>query len=116
MVRNVKEHGNGSNGRPAVLPAGGNGHVGLVESPDLPAIDGGRPVRQATAGWGYLRLRREDYGEPELAGWASWIAQQAWSDAWVFFKHEDAGAGPRLALRLIEAYSGAGEEPVLDPR
>jgi uncharacterized protein YecE (DUF72 family) len=54
----------------------------------------------ATAGWGYLRLRRADYGEPELAAWAGRIREQSWSEAYVFFKHEDEATGPRLADRM----------------
>jgi uncharacterized protein YecE (DUF72 family) len=56
----------------------------------------------ATAGWGYLRLRREDYGTAELARWAESVAGQPWEDVFVFFKHEDAGAGPKLARRFRE--------------
>jgi uncharacterized protein YecE (DUF72 family) len=55
-----------------------------------------------TAGWGYLRLRRPDYGEAEVAAWAERLRAQAWSEAYVFFKHEDAGTGPRLAAQLLE--------------
>ncbi len=51
----------------------------------------------ATASWGYLRLRRAGYVEPDLERWAGQVAAQAWSDAFVFFKHEEAGAGPKLA-------------------
>jgi hypothetical protein len=29
-----------------------------------------------------------------------------WRDAFVFFKHEDAGTGPRLASRLLELFAG----------
>ena len=58
----------------------------------------------ATAPWGYLRLRRQDYGEAEVAAWADRIRTQAWDEAYVFFKHEDAGTGPRLAARLLEAF------------
>ena len=54
----------------------------------------------ATTGWGYLRLRRADYGEPALAAWAARIREQSWSDAYVFFKHEDEATGPRLAERM----------------
>ena len=57
---------------------------------------------RSTAGWGYLRLRRQDYGETEVATWADRIRGANWSDAWVFFKHEDEGTGPRLAGRLRE--------------
>jgi uncharacterized protein YecE (DUF72 family) len=52
---------------------------------------------ESTAGWGYLRLRRPDYGEAELAAWAERIRAQPWGEAHVFFKHEDEGTGPRLA-------------------
>jgi hypothetical protein len=27
---------------------------------------------------------------------------QDWNEAYVFFKHEDVGAGPKLAARFIE--------------
>jgi uncharacterized protein YecE (DUF72 family) len=57
---------------------------------------------QSTAGWGYLRLRRQDYGEEEVRAWADRILGQPWSDAYVFFKHEDEGTGPRLAAKLRE--------------
>ena len=60
----------------------------------------------ATADWGYLRLRREDYDDAALERWAARLRETAWSRAYVFFKHEDAGAGPRLAARFLELYSG----------
>lgn len=56
----------------------------------------------ATAGYGYLRLRKEAYDEGELDAWAARITAQPWSDAYVFFKHEDEGTGPRLAARFME--------------
>lgn len=56
-----------------------------------------RPALVATAGWGYLRLRRAGYAEADLAAWAESVRAQPWSEAFVFFKHEDAGAGPALA-------------------
>jgi uncharacterized protein YecE (DUF72 family) len=55
----------------------------------------------ATADWGYLRLRRPDYGPRELSSWARRIREQDWRDAFVFFKHEDQGRGPRLAKRFL---------------
>ena len=51
----------------------------------------------ATADFGYLRLRREDYDETALRSWADRIGRQSWREAYVFFKHEDEGAGPRMA-------------------
>jgi uncharacterized protein YecE (DUF72 family) len=58
---------------------------------------------EPTTGWGYLRLRRQDYGGAALAAWAERVRAQAarWSDAYVFFKHEDEGMGPKLAAQLI---------------
>jgi uncharacterized protein YecE (DUF72 family) len=60
---------------------------------DLPLI--------ATASFGYLRLRRDDYDDADLARWLARIRAQPWSTAYVFFKHEDEGAAPRLAQRLM---------------
>ena len=54
----------------------------------------------ATAGYGYLRLRREAYSGADLAAWAERILDQPWQEAYAFFKHEDAGEGPRLAAAL----------------
>jgi uncharacterized protein YecE (DUF72 family) len=56
---------------------------------------------EATASWGYLRLRRQDYSESDLAGWAARIRALGWQTVFVFFKHEDEGKGPRLAAQLI---------------
>ena len=58
------------------------------------------PAIVATASWGYLRLRREKYDARALRKWADLVGAQAWTDAWVFFKHEDAGAGPKLAAKF----------------
>jgi uncharacterized protein YecE (DUF72 family) len=67
-----------------------------VDAEDAPAR-----VEPATASFGYLRLRRPGYERAELAAWASRIATAGWSQAFVFFKHEDAGAGPRLAEEFL---------------
>ena len=50
-----------------------------------------------TAGWGYLRLRRQDYDQPALAAWAERVKASGWETTYVFFKHEDEGKGPTLA-------------------
>jgi uncharacterized protein YecE (DUF72 family) len=54
-----------------------------------------------TASWGYLRLRRTDYSDDQLSAWAQRIGAQSWSDAYVFFKHEDEGKGPAFAKRFL---------------
>lgn len=56
----------------------------------------------STADWGYLRLRRPDYGDPELKAWARRVQDQNWRDAFIFFKHEDEGKGPQMAKRFLE--------------
>lgn len=56
-----------------------------------------------TADWGYLRLRRAAYAAADLRRWAATIQDQDWERAYVFFKHEDAGAGPRLAKAFLAA-------------
>ena len=61
----------------------------------------------ATADWGYLRLRRPDYTDAALQEWAERLRSRGWNEAYVFFKHEDAGAGPRMAARLLELLADA---------
>ncbi len=59
------------------------------------------PALVPTADWGYLRLRRTEYDDAALDSWAERILRQPWREAWVFFKHEEAGIGPALAAQMI---------------
>jgi uncharacterized protein YecE (DUF72 family) len=59
----------------------------------------------STSDWGYLRLRRPDYGDAELKAWGEKVRQQNWQDAFIFFKHEDEGKGPLMAKRFLELAS-----------
>jgi uncharacterized protein YecE (DUF72 family) len=68
---------------------------------DFDEADRAVPIA-ATAPFGYLRLRAADYADADLDRWAGQIGEQPWQEAYVFFKHEDAGAAPRLAARLLE--------------
>ena len=56
----------------------------------------------ATADWGYLRLRREDYSDADLKACVRKVQKQDWSDVFVYFRHEDTGKGPKFAKRFIE--------------
>jgi uncharacterized protein YecE (DUF72 family) len=58
----------------------------------------------ATADWGYLRLRATGYADDDLRGWLHQMRRTGarWTDAFVFFKHEDKGTGPALARRLLD--------------
>ncbi len=69
----------------------------------------GRTPLAATAGFGYLRLRRPDYDRAALAGWLKQISAQPWSEAFAFFRHEDQARGPQLAMRL--ATLAAAKDP-----
>jgi uncharacterized protein YecE (DUF72 family) len=60
------------------------------------------PPLVPTADWGYFRLRRTAYAPEALASWLARARAQPWKDAFVFFKHEDAGTGPRLAGEFLE--------------
>ena len=55
-----------------------------------------------TADWGYLRLRRVNYAEENLAEWHQRIRAQDWKETFVFFKHEDEGTGPKLAAQFLK--------------
>ena len=58
----------------------------------------------ATAPWGYLRLRREDYSDKDVQRWADFVRSQekGWSDVFIYFKHEDGAVGPRLGQEMIK--------------
>ncbi|MEE2775908.1 MAG: DUF72 domain-containing protein [Acidobacteriota bacterium] len=72
--------------------ADAGGALCLAESEN----DERNPPFEATVDWGYLRLRREAYEGADLEAWAKKIEAAPWTEAYVFFKHEDAGAGPRM--------------------
>ncbi len=69
----------------------------ISDTDDLPVTHIDR-----TSDWGYLRLRRIEYSEASLKEWLERIRAQNWSDAFVFFKHEDEGTGPKLAGQFID--------------
>jgi uncharacterized protein YecE (DUF72 family) len=54
-----------------------------------------------TTDWSYLRLRREAYTDKSLAGWIEKLKAQKGTEAYVFFKHEETGTGPKLAARFL---------------
>lgn len=54
-----------------------------------------------TARWGYIRLRRSQYSSADLLSWKERILSQPWDHAYIFFKHEDEGIGPKLAGEFI---------------
>jgi len=56
----------------------------------------------ATAPFGYARLRRVTYDDAAMEAWARRFADAGWDETFVFFKHEEAGAGPRYAARFRE--------------
>jgi len=62
-----------------------------------------------TASWGYLRLHRFDYGEAALAEWAKCVAEQPWSEAYVYFKHDEgSGSGPPAVDAFVAAVKAQG--------
>ena len=67
----------------------------------------------ATADYGYLRLRREDYSEADVARWAEAIKARTneWSSAFVYFKHEESGIGPKLAQQMMTFLAAARTTP-----
>ena len=65
------------------------------------------PIREATAAFGYLRLRQPTYSEAELDEWEQFLRKQPWTEAYVFFKHEEDGAGPEMARAFGERFRDA---------
>ncbi|MEP6621111.1 MAG: DUF72 domain-containing protein [bacterium] len=77
----------------------------IVEQPEFAS-----PV-VATASWGYVRLHRFDYDDQMHAEWARRIAEQPWSDAYVYFKHDEGiGSGPPAVGAFVSAL---GQHPVV---
>jgi uncharacterized protein YecE (DUF72 family) len=81
--------------------------LGLLRARDCALVvsdTDAKPLNEiiATAQWGYLRLRRTAYEENDLAEWLKRVSNQKWQDAFVFFKHEDEGVGPKLAAKFLE--------------
>ncbi len=60
--------------------------------------------KKITADYGYLRLRREGYVKTDMERWADFVGQQKsnWQHAFVYFKHEESGTGPKLAKQMME--------------
>jgi uncharacterized protein YecE (DUF72 family) len=65
---------------------------------------------EATADFGYLRLRREDYTSAKIKKWTTSIMKQksSWSEAFVYFKHEQRGVGPEFAQQMQAHFGSAG--------
>jgi uncharacterized protein YecE (DUF72 family) len=81
------------------------GHGAALCCADTEEDEGDEPI-VSTAPFGYLRLRRPGYGAADLARWADAVRVQPWERAFVFFKHEDEGAGPRMAMEFLEIARG----------
>jgi uncharacterized protein YecE (DUF72 family) len=71
-----------------------------------------------TADYGYFRLRDEGYSKPALARWVDTVRElgQGWGDAFVFFKHEEAGIGPKLAQEFAGLVGSGSPAPAPLPQ
>jgi uncharacterized protein YecE (DUF72 family) len=61
------------------------------------------PPLVRSAPYGYLRLRRTEYSDADIAKWVETIGAQGWDECYAFFKHEELG--PALAMRLNAEFS-----------
>ena len=69
------------------------------------AQDQGFEPELSNSKWGYIRLRKASYNNKELAEWIRRIEDQNWQHCFVFFKHEDEGAGPKMAQSFMQLSS-----------
>jgi uncharacterized protein YecE (DUF72 family) len=69
----------------------------------LAETDDFEPPDVLTAGFVYVRLRKEEYSAKELAAWRTRfdVWTKAGVDVYVYVKHEDAGKGPKYARLLL---------------
>jgi uncharacterized protein YecE (DUF72 family) len=79
-----------------------NAALCVAESEDLAT------PQVATADFGYLRPRREDYTASDIKKWASFVRSQSkvWSEVFAYFKHEETCVGPGFAKAFIKALGG----------
>jgi uncharacterized protein YecE (DUF72 family) len=61
-----------------------------------------------TADFLYLRLRRVDYKPRELALWATKLSESGTKEAFVYFKHEESGVGPRFGQSFLKKLAASG--------
>lgn len=66
------------------------------------------PTIRRTGEFLYLRLRRHDYSDEELAAWAARLEPFTADglDAFVFFRHDEVGRGAELAMAFRAAVGG----------
>ncbi|HYL98016.1 MAG TPA: DUF72 domain-containing protein [Blastocatellia bacterium] len=75
------------------------GVVEPEESKQLPT------VREVTGPFVYMRLRKGEYSDSELADWTSWMKAQT-VNVFCYMKHDEQA--PVLALRMLEALGRSG--------
>src|SRR5881394_4600759 len=65
--------------------------------------EAGTTPEVTTADFGYVRLRDEGYSAEGLSEWVQKVQAlgSAWTDAYIFFKHEAQGMGPKLAREFL---------------
>jgi uncharacterized protein YecE (DUF72 family) len=82
--------------------AASNAALCLAESEELST------PRVATADFGYLRLRRDNYTAREIKNWAEFIQCQPakWREVFAYLKHEDTAAGTGFAKKLAAELEG----------
>ena len=57
-----------------------------------------------TASWGYMRLHKLDYDQAALEEWAKCVTSQNWTDAYIYFKHDEGeGSGPPAVEAFVKA-------------
>jgi uncharacterized protein YecE (DUF72 family) len=63
------------------------------------------PPLVETTGWGYVRLRLEQYSETDLHAWPERLAATAWQEVFVYFMHEPTA--PAYAATLMRCAAAA---------
>ena len=69
----------------------------------LMMMDSTPPTLVATAPWGYVRLRLENYSDDDLAQWADRLASAGWEETHVYFMHEPTAPGYAQTLMRLAA-------------
>jgi uncharacterized protein YecE (DUF72 family) len=65
--------------------------------------DNAPPPLVETTGWGYVRLRLEQYSDADLEAWANRLGDTKWRETFVYFMHEATAPAYAQALMRFAA-------------
>ena len=73
-----------------------------IKLPGMDGIECLRRLKTVSPPLHFHALILTEYEDSDLVEWMKRVKAQEWEDAFVFFKHEDEGTGPKWAAQFLE--------------